>query len=210
MMWLGIQPADLAQMLQVAKEDNASQGITGHHQALLHDLMTNTYFTLPDTDAICQTRGTRPGDPVADVLFNLCMSLVLRDFHTEMAASTVVPWLGSAEPVKDFHATAPLPHEGYVDVTFVDDCAVLMHAKSNDTLLSVVHAVVQSFTSAAGKRGVEVNFDRGKTELLWNIVEKGARAMKEQVHAADNVTTSFFGSTLTNALRFTCVTSTSI
>ena len=43
------------------------------------------------------------------------MSLVLRDFHTEMAASTVVPWLGCAKPVKDFHATVAVLLEGYVD-----------------------------------------------------------------------------------------------
>lgn len=58
----------------------------------------------------------------------------------------------------------------------VDDSAVLMHAKTNDTLLNVVRTAVQAFTSAAGNRGLEVNFDRGKTELLSNIVGKGARA----------------------------------
>ena len=71
MMQLGIQPDDLAKMLHVAQADNASQGISAHHQELLNDLMSNTYFTLPGNNAICQTtRGTRPGDPVADVLYS--------------------------------------------------------------------------------------------------------------------------------------------
>ena len=98
--------------------------------------MQNTFFTLPGVQKPCQTtRGTRPGDPVADVLFNLCMRLVLQDFHTWMQKNSDVPWLGHPSPVTDFSSADPLPAEGYIDVTFVNDCAVLLHAGSNDRIL---------------------------------------------------------------------------
>ena len=71
--------------------------------------------------------------------------------------------------------------EGYVDVTFVDDCAVLIHARSNDRIAQLAQCIIQPFTNAAGKQCFAVNVDPGKTELLWNIVGRGAKKMKEQV-----------------------------
>ena len=174
--------------------------------------MHNTYFTIPGTSELCQThRGTRPGDPAADVLFSLCMSLVMRAFHNAMTELVDVPWLGHACPVQDFSAATPMPSEGYIDVTFVDDCAVLMHAKCNEKLLSVVRAVVQAFTQAASKRGLEVNFDRGKTELMWNIYcrqgctcHEGKGSMLPTVGSTRAPTSLFMFATSTNtlALRF--------
>ena len=49
-----------------------------------------------------------------------------------------------------------------------------------------VQCTVQAFTHAAGRRGLEVNFDKGKTKLLWNLIGKVAKAMKQELHATDN------------------------
>ena len=38
--------------------------------------------------------------------------------------------------------------------------------------------------SAASRRGLSINYERGKTEALWTIVGKGARRMKQEIHAA--------------------------
>ena len=78
------------------------------------------------------------------------------------------------------------PQEGYIDVTFVDDCAILLHAPANERILHMLKHTIQAFTQAAGKRGLQVNFDQGKTEVLWNVIGKGAKALKQALHAAGN------------------------
>ena len=98
-----------------------------------------------------------------------------------MEDTGTLPWLGQADWVADFTEAAPLPSEGYIDVTFVDDCAILVHAKDNHRIPQLIMPIVEAFTAAAAKRGLEVNFDKGKTELLWSITGKGARVAKEQV-----------------------------
>lgn len=47
-----------------------------------------------------------------------------------------------------------------------------------------MQAVVVALESAAARRGLCINFDQGKTELLWSITGKGAREMKRSIHAA--------------------------
>ena len=82
----GLTPAEIHRLIDTAKADNATPGLAQHLQHILRDLMTNTYFTIEGLSQPCQTtRGTRPGDPVAAVLFNLCMCLVLNDLRTEVA-----------------------------------------------------------------------------------------------------------------------------
>ena len=180
---LGIDQDEIAALLKVAEEDNATDGLSLHQQHVLHDLMSNTFFMLSSPEQPCQTsRGTRPGDPIADILFNLCMSLVLRNFHAYMAAHSSTPWIGQAQQVSDYTQPVVIPPEGFIDVTFVGDCA-------DDSIVEVVQLVVQAFVTAAGKRGLEINFDMGEAELLWNMTGKGAKAMKSAMQASHDVLT---------------------
>lgn len=67
---LGVAPADLQRLLARAGEDVATQGLSKHVTALLTDLFKGTYFELDGLNQVALTsRGTRPGDPVGDILF---------------------------------------------------------------------------------------------------------------------------------------------
>ena len=103
------------------------------------------------------------------------------------------PWLGCGEPVHQYDLPPALPSEGYADVTFADDNAISVHARSNDRIRCIVHEVVQCLAHATGKRGLEINFDKGKTELLWNVLGKGARATKLALHSDGNNLKCFMG-----------------
>ena len=180
---LGLQPDDVRAMLATARADNVTAGLTKHAQSILDDLLRNTHFVLPGLPEPCRTqRGTRPGDPIADVLFNFVMSKVLEAFHLQLGNGEVAQWLGHGRPVPHFQAPAPMPSEGYLDVTFVDDCAIMIHAATNDKFATIVQQVVPAFTQAAFARGLEVNFSSGKTELLWNVYGRGAKAWKLRLH----------------------------
>ena len=184
---LGFSQPEVAQLLRFAEQESVTDGLPNHLQRILHDMMTNTFFTIQGLpDPCCTHRGTRPGDPVADILFNMCMTKLLVHFRSKMAEVCEVPWLGADAPIQDFTQAATLPREGYVDVTFVDDCALLIHAATNQRIEQIVKAMVESFDTAASARGLQVNFDRGKTELLWNIIGKGAKAQKQELYQQGN------------------------
>ena len=187
---LGVPMQDIATLLEAADKECVTEGLSAHLQKVLHDMMTNTFFTIPGLQDPCNTtRGTRPGDPVADILFNLCMTNLLRSFRTCLALHCPIPWLGEEAPVSDFTEASPMPAEGFVDVTFVDDCAMLVHAPTNQRIEEVIKALVTCFDQAAQSRGLQVNFDRGKTELLWNVVGKGAKATKQTLYTQGNTLT---------------------
>ena len=182
---VGLSPAEVHKLITNAATDDAVKGLPRHMQHILHDLLHNTYFTVQGLTEPCQTtRGTRPGDPIADVLFNLCMHLILTDFRATMEHSNDVPWLGQASPVSDLSDIPSIPPTGFIDVTFVDDCVVLIHGRSNDSVANTMKAVVQAMDKAAATRGLSINYERGKTEALWTILGKGARQMKQTLHEA--------------------------
>ena len=184
---LGVPMEDLAALLKAAEEHCVTEGLSDHMQKILHDMMVDTFFTIPGLDEpCCTTRGTRPGDPVADVLFNMCMTHLLSQFRTDANSLCDVPWLGANELVADFSAAPPLPREGYLDVTFVDDCALLVHAATNQRVGEIIRALVVSFDGAAKAKGLQVNFDKGKTELLWNVIGRGSKAQKQQLYEQKN------------------------
>ena len=186
----GLTPREIHQLVAAAQEDNATPGLATHLQHVLRDLMQNTYFTVAGILNPCQTtRGTRPGDPVADVLFNLCMCMILRDFRQEVEASSTIPWLGDATPVTDLEQIPSMPAEGFVDVTFVDDCVVLLHGRTNDRVAQAIQLIVTALDKASAQRGLSINFDQGKTEVLWTIIGKGAREQKRRLHEAGQLLT---------------------
>ena len=77
-----------------------------------------------------------------------------------------------------------MPPEGFVDVTFVDDCVVLIHARSNDRVSHILQQVVVALDTASSRRGLDINYEPGKTEVLWTISGKGARQTKQRIHDA--------------------------
>ena len=184
---LGMMPEDLNRLLQVTSQDAVAHRLSLHLQHLLRDLMSQTFFTLPGLEMPCQTtRGTRPGDPIADILFNMCMTAILAEVHTNIQLNDPVCWLGAATPVTDLSQPGPMPAEAYADVTFVDDIAVLMHARTNDRLIAMTQCIVEALASATDRMGLTINFDRGKTELLWTLAGKGTKGIKTAVHLAGN------------------------
>ena len=185
---LGLAPAEIHSLIAQASQDEATAGLSKHLQQILQDMMTNTFFTLKGVEQPCQTtRGTRPGDPVADILFNLCMTLILRDFREYMIEATAIPWMGQATSIKNFADTVHLPTEAFFDITYVDDCAVAMHAKDNSRIRALAQHAVHAIAHAALKRGLQVNFDQGKTELLWNVTGPGTRQLKTELYQAGNM-----------------------
>ena len=70
---LGIQPQEVAKLLETAQADNATAGLSQHADYLIKDALTNTFFQVRGSQEVVKThRGTRPGDPLGGHPFQPC------------------------------------------------------------------------------------------------------------------------------------------
>ena len=185
---LGVAPQDLVNLLSTADHDVATQGLSSHVQALLTDLFRGTYFELDGLSEVALTsRGTRPGDPVGDILFNLVMAIVLKDITSSIQENTTASWLGSPTPVDALHQHEAVPGYAFYEVAFVDDLAVLMRAPDIAQLLDLATQSLQAVHHAASQRGLSLNMQAGKTELICALVGPGARKAKVKLASQQNL-----------------------
>ena len=184
---LGIHPDDIDRMMRHASQESVTSGLTKHGAMILKDALTNTHFQMRDHPVpIVTHRGTRPGDPLADVLFNLTMHHILKDTREIIQSRTSATWIGSASKALDFGHFETVPCPAYFDVSYVDDVVFAIHGFCNDDVGAIAQVCVDAMQEAASKRGLQINFDVGKTELLWTIRGSKTRATKERLAKADN------------------------
>ena len=182
---LGMSPTRIHELLQQAHLDHACPGLSKHFQLILRDVFHQAHFWLDGVNTPCvTTRGSRPGDPIADVAFNLIMRLVLMDMIEELATtSSSMQWIGSYfQPGTE--SFGDIPPYAFFDVSFVDDVAVALHGPSNAAVQQGIQSIITAFVKAAAKRGLDTNFDSGKTEILWSIRGPGTRLCKTQLALA--------------------------
>ena len=181
---IGVPSPEQYDTLASVNTDFALEGLSPHMLAILRDVMTDTHFLIDGLEDVCRTRrGTRPGDPIGDILYNLVMSLLLRDAKRSIATSSSLEWYGFPSICTDFTTSAVPPAQGVFDVSFVDDCAFGIHGSTNQDVADGIQHVVTAMVRAAARRGLHINFEEGKTEALWNIVGKGSKQRKAQLAA---------------------------
>ena len=100
-----------------------------HLTALITDAMQNTWFSMVGVDRVVQTRkGTRPGDNLGDILFNLTMIPVLIDI------GAYAHRMGYSR-----HPVPPAPGRpvppAIVDVTYYDDITIMRHSSRHPRTL---------------------------------------------------------------------------
>ena len=185
---LGISPQHVADLMTTAHSDAAVTGISEHAVALLRDLMERTFFQVDGVDpVVLTTQGTRPGDPVGDAFFNLAMAVILRKVTNRIQANTSAEWQGQAATVASFDQICTPAHFAWFEVAFVDDCALALRAPCNDQLRGLAGLALDAILGEAGQRGLSLNFEAGKTELLVHWRGSGSRAFKESIAAAGGV-----------------------
>ena len=182
MIRMGLKPDDVVAMINKAKAESATAGLSRHGSLILKDALTNTHFQIRGSHTPVMThRGTRPGDPLADILFNLTMHMLLTEVKQLMSEANDATWIGSTQERLDIDQPRPVECPAYVDISYVDDVVVAMHGFSNEDVQSMATACVDAFRIAAGKRGLLLNFEQGKTELLWSVRGQGSWSVRERL-----------------------------
>ena len=140
---------------------------------LIQDWVRLPYFKVRDDPRCVQTHlGTRPGDPLADILFSLvfyCFEKSLREKLDRLGLVPSYPVASDSllEPTV-FDSEVPIPGPAYLD-----DMAICIKAPC-DELLDDVAEVVDITMRTARVYGFQMNLKPGKTEIMMNICGVGA------------------------------------
>ena len=140
-------------------------GVSGHIQALIADLFQGTYFRLSSDSILTLTRrGTRPGDPAADLLFAFTLSAYLQSATQALDSKNLLARLPASRDRPAF-----LPHRGPVQLScpaWADDFFFPQTGSTFPDLLSRVQGAAALLTAHASSAGMTVKFGTDKTAVL--------------------------------------------
>lgn len=137
--------------------------------------MRATHFRIQGLPQVAKTaRGTRPGDPIGDILFNIIMQRILCDVRDELRR------IGSHDVVQHgVHQSSA--HVQFLEISFFDDVAVGVLHPTTEGVMTAAAQVMPILIEAARKRGLSVNFQQDKSELLISFRGTGSCKIKERV-----------------------------
>ena len=153
--------------------------VSTHLQTVIQELFSQTWCTVttsgsPSLDVLRSVRGTRPGDPVADLSFTCIMKQVLERFM--QIASPLLPTF----PVEGLEQAIPA-------ITWVDDVAIYLEATYAADLIPIAESVVKILHQQCRAVGLDLNYAHGKTEVLFRFHGRNSDGIRRELHKAGKV-----------------------
>ena len=171
-------------LAQAADESSMHRlGLTQHLELVLRSIHSNTWFIMEgEQEAVCATQsGSRPGDPLADICFNVVMARAIQDltnlFHEEGLINSIVLPESSPVPRPCNHAQEFL----YSCQAWVDDLVFLLADPDATQLLKKVQRATFLVQRELASLGIELNMTAGKTEVLLQLRGPGSRALRRKI-----------------------------
>ena len=158
---------ELRDLLHRAAETSPLSGHQ-HLTAMLRDLLTATWFKFEASLLVAVThKGTRPGDPAADVLFAFTLSALFRAIESSLATQGLVDHLPEVRqaPLVDACA-APFQLQF---VSWADDFARPFVGCSAEAFLDKVRRATKCCTERASSCGIELTFGAEKTAAVCDV-----------------------------------------
>ena len=163
-----------------------------HLSATLRDLLTATWFKFEASELIAVThKGTRPGDPAADVLFAFTLSALFRSIDAGLEALGLVDSLPTVRQDPLVQGFDPDPRLQFV--SWADDFARPFIACSSTDLVDKVRRATKCCTERASACGIELTFGADKTAVVCGactirlLSDTGAVFQREGVGFSDDV-----------------------
>ena len=154
-------------------------GVPADERALLHDCVSCSYWRLVSSDRLyIATRGSRPGDGLADIIFGALFAVALRHIRAECLRLGV-----------GHRATGQLigGSDDLLALGWADDLALITDYDSPDDLLRLFPTVAGVALSTLRALKFRVNLGAGKTEALLDIRGPGAEQVRAQMLAGTSV-----------------------
>ena len=159
----------------------ADMGVAAPIVRLLRDIHLGTWCTLHDQWLLRTHRGTRPGSPLADIIFHALMAKV---------ASAVDQWLGAqdefARLLSDINIEVPT-------VVWADDIAVPLATQAADDVIPLLQRTLEQVRATLSNYGFSLNFAKGKTSAVLTLRGQGASALRKKylLHSRPGVLCTF-------------------
>ena len=144
----------------------------------------STWFTSRGCDDLAITGGgTRAGNPLADLLFNLIAAGLFRVVRARLVSAGLVTMLADVAPVSCLHrpAGAAASERPFADVSYLDDVAFALKRKSAAALLDDLSKVVACVVGTCREFGFQLNFKAGKSEAIVSLVGPQSRSLRRKV-----------------------------
>ncbi|CAE7836107.1 unnamed protein product [Symbiodinium sp. CCMP2592] len=177
---LGLQPDEgrlwhLASLVTCLRCDGALHllGVPADEIALLQDCVACAHWQLVGSDRyVLATRGSRPGDGLADVLFGALFAIALRHIDDTCCAEGLA--CHSASIASGAEATP-------VSIGWADDLAIITDYTSPRELQQAFPRVAEIVLDTLHALRFKVNLGLGKTEALLDIRGPEAKAVRGEL-----------------------------
>ena len=131
-------------------------------------------------DLACCSKGTRPGDPLADIFFNLGMTFILSEW-TNAGRNRRLFDGSQFEVLFFFVSPGSSDTVSCPEVSYVDDLALFISHDSPGKLCDRVVDITNILTEIMASFGLEVNMKAGKTECILSLRGRGTAEAQRQL-----------------------------
>ena len=166
--------SDFRLKLPVSFETCSARQLTHRHSrdtntcAMLRDLFTATWFKFQASSFVAVThKGTRPGDPAADVLFAFTLSALFRAIDASLDSQGLVDALPQVQQEPLVSCSDGAFHLQFA--SWADDFARPFVCDTSEGLLDKVRRATKCCTERASACGIELTFGCDKTAAVSDI-----------------------------------------
>eukprot|EP00438_Fugacium_kawagutii_P010157 Skav235745 [mRNA] locus=scaffold1612:161426:167122:- [translate_table: standard] len=147
------------------------------HRQAVSAIHSTTWFQVPgQADYIQTTRGSRPGDCFADVIFSFVLTRLLGALQALFAEHDLLEYIPDVPDGPFWQgAQGQVPCIGPV---WMDDICLVFSGSDADSLLQKVQTGVSLFLDCCRGFAFTPNMDKGKTEVLFALRGRGARRVQ--------------------------------
>ena len=157
-------------------------GATDWTAAVLQEFQEGAWFTFGNSKHVASVRGgTRPGDNLADMLFTFLFAEVSKKICSRLRDAGIqlqLPWDGSWLCADPDSKTASHQVASALDVTWMDDLAVLLSSHSPTQLVEDLRAAATCTVEECVHALLLPNLGPGKTEAVATLVGAGSKRAK--------------------------------
>ena len=181
---MGVDPMHIEELAHILSQPSALTELQcpPHLHSVVSEIHRATWWTLRADETIIRTsKGTRPGDGFADILWALCFSRYLHrinDCLEHLGICRPLAWNGE-------HGFFSEPGDRLVPggaIVWADDAVVAADTDDVQRLAPMIKVTMEVIITELLRLGMRPNMTKGKTEAMLLPRGHGSRKVKQYVH----------------------------
>ena len=183
---LGLGPEVMPQLHSALRGAScyADLGATTACQSYLRLSLEHTWFGVSSKHFVATTKGSRPGDSWADIVFNVLFSAILKGLKEQLTHQGVLLALPVPSTRTIWPGTVPYSEpQPTWQTTWADDLALLLRFTSPTRAPFELAHASSALLIALGRYGMRATIGEGKTEALVLLRGKGALQVRRKLFA---------------------------